>query len=80
MNIHLDPNARPKFLKAGPVPYAMTGKIEVELKRLQDKGTIEPVRISEWTAPIVSVLKPDDLIRICGDFKSAANQVRKLEG
>ena len=53
VTIHVDPEARPKFLKARPVPYAMTGKIEVELKRLQDEGTIEPVQFSEWAAPIV---------------------------
>ena len=41
VKIHVDPAARPKFLKARPMPYAMTGKIEVELKRLQDEGTIE---------------------------------------
>ena len=40
VKIHVDPEARPKFLRARPVPYAMTGKIEVELKRLQDEGTI----------------------------------------
>ena len=53
VTIHVDPEARPKFLKARPVPYAMTRKIEVELKRLQDEGTIEPVQFSEWAAPIV---------------------------
>ena len=30
----------------------MTGKIEVDLKRLQDEGTIEPVQLSERAAPI----------------------------
>ena len=79
VKIHLDPEARPKFLKARPVPYAMTGKIEVELKRLQDEGTIEPVQFSEWAAPIVPILKPDDSIRICGDYKSTVNQVSKLD-
>ena len=79
MKIHVDPEARPKLLKARPVPYAMTGKIEVELKRLQDEGTIEPVQFSEWVAPIVTILKPDDSIRICGDYKSTVNQVSKLD-
>ena len=51
----------------------MMGKIEVELKRLQDEGTTEPVQSSEWEAPIVPILKPDDSIRICGDYKSTVN-------
>ena len=49
----------------------MTGKIEVELKRLQDEGTIEPMQFSEWAAPIVPILKPDDSIRICREYKSS---------
>ena len=57
----------------------MTGKIEVELKRLQDEGTIEPVQFSEWAAPIVSILKLDDSIRIRGNYKSTVNQVSKLD-
>ena len=78
VKIHVDPEVRPKFLKPRPVPYAMTGKIEVELKRLQHEGTIEPVQFSEWAAPIVPILKSDDSIRICGDYKSTVNQVSKL--
>ena len=76
---HVDPEARPKFLKVRPVLYAMTGKIEGELKRLQDEGTIEPVQFSEWAAPIVSLLQPDDSVRIRGDYKSTVNQVSKLD-
>ena len=77
--IHVESEAQPKFLKARPVPYAMAGKIEAELKRLQDEGTIEPVQFSEWAAPIVPILKPDDSIRICGDYKTTDNQVSKLD-
>ena len=53
---------RLKFLKARPVPYAITGKIEVETKRLQDEGTIEPVQFLEQTASIVPILKPDNSV------------------
>ena len=77
--IHVESEAQPKFLKARPVPYAMTGKIEPELKRLQDEGTIEPVQFSEWAAPIVPILKPDDSSCICRDYKTTVNQVSKLD-
>ena len=77
--IHVETEAKPKFLKARPVPYAMTGKIEAELKRLQEEGTIEPVQFSEWAAPIVSILKPDSSIRIYGDYKTTVHQVSKLD-
>ena len=77
--IHVDPEAKPRFLKARPVPCAMKGKIEVELKRLQDKETIEPVQFSEWAASIVPILKLEDSIRICRDYKSTVNQVSKFD-
>ena len=76
--IHVEVDAVPKFCKARPVPYAMKGKIEEELKRLQEEGTIESVQFSEWAAPIVAITKPDNSIRICGDYKTTVNQVSKL--
>uniref|UniRef100_A0AAV2JZ11 Uncharacterized protein n=1 Tax=Knipowitschia caucasica TaxID=637954 RepID=A0AAV2JZ11_KNICA len=47
----------------------MRKKVETELERLTKQGVIEPVKFSEWAAPIVPVLKPDGGARICGDYK-----------
>ena len=41
--IYVDENATPKFFKARPVPYALKGKIDHELDRLQQQGVISPV-------------------------------------
>ena len=79
MKIHVDPEARPKFLKARPVPYSLTGKTGVELKNLQYEGKTEPVEFSEWEASILPILKPDNSIPIYGDYKSTVNQVAKLD-
>ena len=57
--ISVDPNARLHFCKARSVSYAMTGKVEKELKRLEKEGIIEPVQFADWAAPIVAVLKAD---------------------
>ena len=62
-----------------PGPYAVKRKIEAELERLQKEGTIEPVQFSEWEAPIVPIRKPDESIRICGDYKTTINPVSKLD-
>lgn len=53
-------------------------KIEEELGRLQ-KGTISPVEFSEWATPIVPILKADQSVRICGDYKVTINPVTKLD-
>ena len=34
------------------VPFALRDKVEQELERLQKQGTLEPVDIAEWAAPI----------------------------
>ena len=79
VTIHVDPEARPKFLKARPVPYAMTGKIEVELKRLQDEGTIEPVQFSEWAAPIVPETRRfNSLLRRLQIYRQSSIKVGQL--
>ena len=57
----------------------MKGKIKKELKRLQEEGTIESVQFSEWAAPIVPIMKPDNSFRICGDYKTTVNQVSQLD-
>ena len=78
--IDVDPHAKPCFFKARTVPYAFRDKVEVELKRLQEEGTLEPVEISAWAALIVQVLKSDKTsVRICGDFRVTVNPVSKLD-
>ena len=78
--IYVDPNAPPRFHRARSVPYALRDKVDQELKRLQEEGTLEPVDIAEWAAPIVAVLKRDKAsVRICGDFRLTVNPVSKLD-
>ena len=78
--IYVDPNAEPRFNPARSVPYALRDLVDKELTRLQQEGTLEPVEISEWAAPIVVVLKRDKKsVRICGDFSVTVNPVSKLD-
>lgn len=67
----------PRFYKPRLVPNAMRKKVEIELDRLTDQGMIELVKFSEWAAPIVPVLKPDNSVHICGLYKLRVNQVSK---
>ena len=78
--IYVDPDAPPRFHRARSVPYALREKVDKELQRLQDEGTLEPVEIAEWATPIVAVLKRDkSSVRICGDFSVTVNPVSKLD-
>ena len=74
--IYVDPTAEPRFHPARSVPYALRDLVDKELTHLQEAGTLE---ISEWAAPIVTVLKGDRSVRICGDFSITVNPVSKLD-
>ena len=69
--IHIEPEAKPRFFKPCTVPYAIKPKVEMELKRLQQLGVIEPVTTAEWAAPIM----PYGSVRRCSDYKLTVNRV-----
>ena len=57
----------------------MWQKVEDELKRLVEEGTLKPVDYAEWAALIVAVLKSDSKsVRVCGDFRMTVNPVSRL--
>ena len=76
---HVDPEATPKFYRPRSVPYAIKGKIEQELQRLEHEGVVSKVVESEWAAPIVPVMKSDGSVRLCGDYKVTVNQAIKSD-
>ncbi|RWR98619.1 hypothetical protein B4U79_15076, partial [Dinothrombium tinctorium] len=73
--IKLKANAKPVFMKARSVPFAIRGLVDDELARLVKEDILESVEHSEWATPIVPVIKPDRTVRICGDFKQTLNPV-----
>ena len=77
--ILIDSRATQKYCRARIVPFALRKRVENELERLENLGVIEPIRFSEWAAPIVPIVKPDGSIRICGDFKVTVNQNAQVE-
>ena len=77
--IHVYKDARPEFRKPNRVPFAIWEKVEKELDRLFSLGVIEPVKFSDWVAPIVPVLKGDGRVRICGDYKVTVNKAAKVD-
>ena len=79
VKIHVDKTVKPRFYKPRPVPYALRDQVEQELERLQRDGVIEPVRFSEWAAPVVPVVKTDGSLRLCGDYKLTVNSAATVD-
>ena len=78
-HLKLKENAKPQLFKPRPVPFALKGKIAAELNRLERIGELEKVELSEWATPIVPVLKPDGIFRICGDYRMTINPVLDVQ-
>ena len=81
MKAHLtvSPEAKPKFMKARPVPFAKRPQVEEKLQLLEKAAIIEKVKYSKWACPIVTPPKKDGGLRICGDFKTTVNPVLEAD-
>ncbi|GFW52231.1 retrovirus-related Pol polyprotein from transposon 412 [Trichonephila clavipes] len=59
---------KPIFCRVRTVPFALKGRVENEIDRLEKEGIIEKVDSSEWATPVVPVVKSDGSIRLCADY------------
>lgn len=75
--LNLDSSVSPVRLKARRLPFATQPKVKEELDRLVRKGVLDPMTQPTWKTPIVTVLKSNGDIRICGDYKSTINKALK---
>lgn len=66
-------DAKPKFLKARPLPYAIRSRVDTELDLMEKTVVITKIEHSDWASPLVVIPKPDGRVRITGDFKSTVN-------
>ena len=74
-HVKVKPDVQPVFQKPRPVPYALVERVEKELDRLVDSEILYPVEYCEWGTPVVCVQKPNDEIRICGDYKRVNEKI-----
>ena len=78
-SLRVNPNTKPIFCKARHVPQALREKVDKELDRLESLGIIESIQYSEWVAPIIAVLKTDQLIHLYRDNKMTVNKCTNLD-
>ena len=76
---HVSAGAKPRFYRPRSIPYALRSRVDQALEKLVAEGVVEAVKVSEWAAPIVSVMKSDGSIRVCGDYKLTRNQVALVD-
>ena len=72
-------DAKPRFHRVRPVPFALKSRVEEALDQLEADGVLEKVTHSDWAAPIVTVPKRDGSIRVCGDYKVTVNPVLDVD-
>lgn len=73
-HLYFKENAQFRLHKARPLPFALKPRVETELERLVSIGVLTLVDKAEFaTTPLVAVLKPNNSVRLCGDFKVSLN-------
>lgn len=69
----LKTDTTPVFIRARPVPFKLISLVDQELESLEKAGVIEKITTSSWAMQIIPILKKNDKIRICGDYKVTVN-------
>lgn len=68
-------DAQYRVLKSRPVQFALKPNIEIKLSRIVEHGVLVQKDTAPFSADsIVSVLKPNGSIRVCGDIKVSINR------
>ena len=77
IDLELQPDARPQFIKPYPVPWAREEQLKVQLDELQACGVLETGEPSDWNSPIILVPKGKTL-RKQGLGNSASSKICDL--
>ena len=72
--LKLDEGTKPIFMNYRPVPLRFDALVKEELARLETSGIISRVFNSEWATPVVTVLKDNGKVRLCGDYSVTLNK------
>lgn len=71
--LQLKRNVQPVYLKARSVPFAIRDAVKEEIENLVKEGVLVKVNHSSWATPVVPVMKLNNKVRLCGDYKITIN-------
>ena len=74
VHINVLPNTNPVFMRERVLPLSLRQKVQQTLDKMVEDGILTPVMNSEWATPIVPIIKKDQSVRICGDFRNTVNK------
>ena len=75
MHVEMDPSVTPVHAPRRRIPVSKLDKVNEELSRLCDNGTIKPVmQPTDWWSNILVKEKPNRNIRICIDSSQTINK------
>ena len=77
--LSLKEGSKPKFCKPRSVSFALREVIERDLDRLEGMGVLKKVNHSRWASLIIPVVKSDNSIHICGDYKVTVNNMLNVD-
>ncbi|KAK2718681.1 hypothetical protein QYM36_005872, partial [Artemia franciscana] len=77
-HLYLKDDAVPTAYPARRIPSSLRGKLEAELKRMEEQGIIEKVsKPTDWVNSMVAVEKKDGSLRICIDPVDLNKSIRR---
>ncbi|KAK2715714.1 hypothetical protein QYM36_010329 [Artemia franciscana] len=77
-HLYLKDDAVPTVYPARRIPSLLRGKLEAELKRMEEQGIIEKVsKPTDWVNSMVAVEKKDGSLRICIDPVDLNKSIRR---
>lgn len=79
VSVNDDPAATPKVFKGRQIPLPLRPKVDDAIDKLVEQGIFKPVRNSSWATSVVSILKKNGNIRLCGDYKCTVNRAIRWE-
>lgn len=77
--LNLKPNSKPIFLKARSIPFAIRETVEREIQNMVKNGILVKVEHSDWATPVLPVMKSNDRVRLCGDYKVTINKYLHID-